>query len=56
MNPGPLSSTADLAMRRGSLASQRLINHNCFNSINDVFRSSRKPLSKYLKLLEYFSS
>ena len=29
---------ARLVMRRGPARSQRLINHNCFNSINDVFR------------------
>jgi hypothetical protein len=36
--------------------SQRVINHNCFNSINDVFRTTAKPSRKYLTLLEYFSS
>ena len=42
-------------MRRGPVRSQRLINHNCFNSINDVFRDAlgARPY-KYLTLLEYF--
>ena len=37
--PGILLSTARSAMRRAAPGSQRLINHNCFNSINDVFRA-----------------
>jgi hypothetical protein len=37
----PLLSTAAAARRRGRGGSQRLINHNCFNSINDVFREPR---------------
>jgi hypothetical protein len=27
------------AMRRAKAHSQRVINHNCFNAINDVFRA-----------------
>src|SRR6478752_9662310 len=34
--PGPLHSMAPPAMRRARRRSQRLINHNCFNSINHV--------------------
>jgi len=54
--PGPLHSTARAVMRRAPSRSQRLINHNCFNSINDVFRGIRGSSIKYLTLLGYFSS
>jgi hypothetical protein len=30
---------ADPVRRRGQAGSQRAINHNCFNSINDVFHA-----------------
>ncbi len=38
MHPGVSLSTFDSAMRRAAADPQRPINHNCFNSINDVFR------------------
>ena len=33
---------------------QRPINHNCFNSINDVFAARARPSDKCMILLEYF--
>jgi hypothetical protein len=58
VGPGALLSTAHSAMRRGASASQRVINHNCFNSINDVFRPCLSvrwnPVVKRMNLLGYF--
>ena len=45
------------AMRREAAALNALINHNCFNSINDVFREAARAARsiKYLTIwLGYF--
>ena len=52
--PGPLLSMAVAAMRRARPRSQRLINHNCFNSINDVFRARSEPSLKYREFVGVF--
>ena len=53
--PGPFLSMADPARRRARPALNALINHNCFNSINDVFRASfGTRLVSTMNLLGYF--
>ena len=57
-SPVAFLSTAEPREATRARGSQRLINHNCFNSINDVFRRAfacgAEPVGKRMNLLEYF--
>src|SRR5262249_51240753 len=57
--PGLPLSTARRVRRRGSCRLQRVINHNCFNSIKDFFPSAcfsggREMFCEVRELVEFF--
>src|SRR5829696_1564267 len=53
--PGPFHSMAGPAMRRARRHSQRVINHNCFNSVNDAFRGRSADVYQAIVFVGVFS-
>src|ERR1700752_905089 len=53
--PGGSLSTLPSAMRRVAANPQRPINHNCFNSIKDVFRCRAGCVRQVLEFVGVFS-